>query len=220
MNVDPTTGTVSTGALPSPSAASPGQLGKEEFLELLVAQLSNQDPLNPLDPSGFSSQLAEFSALEQLIALNDNFAARSASDALVALSLNTNLAASLLGTDVLAVGTAAVVDNGTGEVTVDVADAGGTATLKLFDPAGNEIAARDLGGVGGGRQVLSLEQLGVDSGTYRYEVTVTAPDGSPVPVTHYVAGVVDGVQFESGGLMLRIGGVLVPLNHIVEFQAG
>ena len=42
------------------------ELGKDEFLKLLVTQLQNQDPLNPQDDTQFISQLAQFSALEQI----------------------------------------------------------------------------------------------------------------------------------------------------------
>jgi flagellar basal-body rod modification protein FlgD len=43
-----------------------GELGKNEFLNLLVTQLSNQDPLNPMDSTESIAQLAQFSALEQM----------------------------------------------------------------------------------------------------------------------------------------------------------
>lgn len=47
-------------------------LGKQDFLKLLITQLQNQDPLNPSDPTKFSSQLAEFSSLEQMSNINQN----------------------------------------------------------------------------------------------------------------------------------------------------
>ncbi len=42
----------------------------DEFLQLLVAQLKNQDPMNPVDNQQFLTQLATFSSLEQLISIN------------------------------------------------------------------------------------------------------------------------------------------------------
>jgi flagellar basal-body rod modification protein FlgD len=47
-------------------AAKKGDLGKNEFLELMIAQLENQNPLEPQDNGAFISQLAEFSALEEM----------------------------------------------------------------------------------------------------------------------------------------------------------
>ncbi len=47
-------------------------MGKEDFLKLLVAQLQNQDPLNPDNPTEFTAQLAQFSSLEQLFTLNES----------------------------------------------------------------------------------------------------------------------------------------------------
>jgi flagellar basal-body rod modification protein FlgD len=46
------------------------EVSKTEFLKLLVAQLQNQDPLNPMDNQEFVAQLATFSSLEQLISIN------------------------------------------------------------------------------------------------------------------------------------------------------
>lgn len=47
------------------------QMGKTEFLELLVAQLKNQDPLDPVNNDQFVTQLASFSSLEQLMSINE-----------------------------------------------------------------------------------------------------------------------------------------------------
>jgi len=49
------------------------ELGREAFLQLLVLQMQNQDPVNPVDNTEMVSQLAQFSALEQMTNLNDSF---------------------------------------------------------------------------------------------------------------------------------------------------
>ncbi len=51
-----------------------GALGKDEFLNLLVTQLSNQDPMNPMDSTQSIAQLAQFSALEQMQNVGDQIA--------------------------------------------------------------------------------------------------------------------------------------------------
>ena len=53
------------------SLTGSSNLGKDDFLLLLVTQLQNQDPLNPQDPTEFTSQLAQYSSLEQLFTVND-----------------------------------------------------------------------------------------------------------------------------------------------------
>lgn len=52
------------------AASATSQLGENQFLQLLIAQLQNQDPLNPVDNQDFISQLATFSSLEQLTSIN------------------------------------------------------------------------------------------------------------------------------------------------------
>ena len=69
------------------------ELGKEEFLQLLVCQLQNQDPLNPQNDTEFVSQLAQFSSLDQMTNMSTEFAK-------LANMLSSNEAVSLLGKNV------------------------------------------------------------------------------------------------------------------------
>ncbi len=54
---------------------SNGMLGKDSFLKLLITQLRNQDPLNPMEDKEFIAQMAQFSTLEQMQELNKNIQA-------------------------------------------------------------------------------------------------------------------------------------------------
>jgi flagellar basal-body rod modification protein FlgD len=69
-----------TSSTASSSSSSPTSLATEDtFLQLMVAQLKNQDPTNPIDSTQFLSQLAQFSQLEQLIDINGDLQPQSAS---------------------------------------------------------------------------------------------------------------------------------------------
>ena len=214
MNIAP------TGSPPSIQAPG-GDLGRDEFLKLLVTQLRHQDPLSPMDATQFVSQLAQFSTLEQMVQLNAHIELQAQSNALMNLSINTALAASLVGRKVMAAGSlVSVSPQGEGTITVDVAGAGGKATLRLLDASGLEVGVYDMGAVGGGRQTISLADLNLSEGVYSYELTVTGAGDQSVDVTSYVAGVVDGVQFADGGILLRVGSLTIPLRQLAEIEAG
>jgi len=67
----------STSTTSSSSSSGTLQLGTTDFLKLLMTQLTNQNPLDPTDPTEFTSQLATYSSLEQQIAMNDTLTTMS-----------------------------------------------------------------------------------------------------------------------------------------------
>ena len=58
-----------TATASAPKSEKPDLVSQDNFLQLLVAQIKNQDPLNPADGTQFLSQLAQFSSLEQLVGI-------------------------------------------------------------------------------------------------------------------------------------------------------
>ncbi len=95
MNVtDLNNATAASSSPPLPAAQK--TVGKDEFLRLFVTQLKFQDPLNPMDSAGFTTQLAQFSSLEQLTNLNDGMKSLLLSQN----SLQNSLSANLIGKQV------------------------------------------------------------------------------------------------------------------------
>lgn len=216
MAISPTMGS-GTG-LVGTSTIDRSSLGKDDFMMLLVTQLKNQDPLSPLQPHEFASQLAQFTSVEQLAQLTEEMAAQTEASHLSALIGKTSFSAALLGRGVVAEGDQVTVPaSGDAAVTVDIGGVGGRATLRLLDERGREIATHNAGVIRGGRQTIELPE-GIAPGTYRYEVTVEGPGDTLLPVTQYVTGVVDGVFFKNGRIMLRIGAIEVDVDSVSEVE--
>ena len=114
----------------TPPRDATSELGKDDFLLLLVKQLSNQDPMDPMSNEDFISQLAQFGALEQQINLNTSF------EQFLSFQQLTQ-ATSLLGKDVIClIQTDDGLTSATGTVE-QVMSVNGVAILKLSD--GSEV---------------------------------------------------------------------------------
>src|SRR5436190_23670124 len=124
MAIDPTTGTTTAAATTASSSAKKADqvLGKDDFLKLMVAQMKNQDPMNPADDKDNIAQMAQFSSLEQITNL-----ANATQDLANRMSLTQNVG--LLGHTVTYTGTDGTAVSGTVDglnLTTD-----GKATLSL-----------------------------------------------------------------------------------------
>lgn len=191
---------------------------KDEFLKLLVVQLQNQDPLNPMQANEFASQLAQFSSLEQLVNLTGAVNAQSAASQLQVLSSQTSLGASLIGKDVLVQSNRLTVgDDGTATALVDVSGRGGKGVITLVDDSGHTRGAFTTPALVGGRQTLSLS--GLPPGTYTYKLAVTDDSENALTVQQLASGVVTGVSFQNGQPAIEIGDRDVPLSDLIEIHS-
>lgn len=224
MTTDALSGAMASTAPQATSTAEAvgGAMGKDEFLQLLVAQLRNQDPMNPSRPEEFAAQLAQFSSVEQLVNINESMASQAEASQAMAAALNNTSAANLLGKDVLALGDGVQVTGaGDESVTVGVDGTGGVATLTLYDAAGNKVGSREVGAIGGGRQQIELGDAatGLEPGSYTYELTVRDATGESVQVQTFQRAVVDGLRYGPSGAILLAGGMEIPLANVVEITS-
>lgn len=207
--------------------------GQTDFLQMLVAQLENQDPLNPQDSAQFAAQLAQFSTVEQLIGV------RTGVEELVALQNasgpGTGTAnvdpTSLIGREVTVEASQVRLDPSQGPVQVTVRNDREAyfADVVLRDAAGNERARQSLQGVDAfgqrvplprGERVVTLDPaaLGLPTGSYALDFEGRAEDGELVRFISTMDGVVTGATL-AGEPRVRVLGADQPLTSVVEVRA-
>lgn len=210
----------SPASVPAPAVENPGgKMGKNEFLKLFVAQIRHQDPLNPMQGDQLASQLAQFSSVEQLIAMNAQMETQNASNRSVIEALHTTSAMGMLGKTLVADGDAVLLGaDGSGSVTAEIGNTGGAAKLRLFDSEGKEVGSRTLGNVAGGRQTFPLGTAAqsLKAGAYTYTIEVSDGSKTPVPVRTFTIGQIDGVRSSANGPVLTSGKLVFPFGSIVE----
>jgi len=175
-------------------------LGKDDFLNLLVAQLQNQDPLNPMDSTAFTSQLAEFSSLEQLANVNENLENLQ----MYQSSINNAQAVSFIGKNIDALGNSIKLESGENEdIHFELSQDSSSVVINIYDEAGSLVNYIENGPLGKGKQ--SVEWDGTDNagnaltgGIYKFEVMAVDVNGDKVQTATYISDRVKGVTFKNG----------------------
>lgn len=180
-------------------------LGKDAFLQLLVTQLKNQDPLSPQDNGAFVAQLAQFSSLEGITTLNDSVNAISSNFS----SSQALQASSLVGRSVITQTSTTQVDTSksmTGAVAVT--SSVGNVTVKISDADGNVVRTLDMGAQSAGSSSFVWDGK-TDAGTtapagnYTFNATTKTDAGDSVALaTSLPATVVSVTLSQTGGEML------------------
>lgn len=189
-------------------------IGKEDFFEMLIAQLQNQDPLNPLEGTDFTAQLAQFSSLEQLCNMTEQMEMLS----LYQSSMNSALAASLVGKEVTAGGNGVIVDGTSADISYNLESEAGKVTVSIYDEEGRLVDTIEAGseGLQAGDNTITWDCGSIEKGTYTFEVSAISMDGSAISVDTMTSGMATGVTFVDGVPYLMVGGQYVSLGDIVS----
>ncbi|MBX3039503.1 MAG: flagellar biosynthesis protein FlgD [Bdellovibrionaceae bacterium] len=192
------------------------KLDKDAFFRLMLAQMKNQDPTNPLKPHEMSAQLANFSALEQMQNMNTTLTemknGQKPTEQFQALNL--------LGKAVS--GDSARVVRMKGDKFHDFnfnLPKNGDVTLKVRDAAGEIVRTYDLKNLKEGSNKISwngLDERGLPSSAGEYAFIVEAKDaaGQKLHVKTDFEGTITGVNYTPEGPVLLIGNQTVRLSDV------
>lgn len=153
MVISPSSSTSS--ATPVAAAASSVNTdgSQDRFLKLLVAQLSNQDPMNPMDNAQMTSQMAQISTVSSIEKVNQSLAGLAGQLA----SLQTLQAGSLVGRNVMVQGNRLALDNGKAVAAVDLDLPADRVTIDILSAGGQVLDSIELGASNAGRRAFEWD---------------------------------------------------------------
>jgi flagellar basal-body rod modification protein FlgD len=200
------------------SSEKPDAMGQDTFLTLLVTQLQNQDPLNPLEGSEFAAQLAQFSSLEKLNMINDNIKSLH----LYQSSMNNSQTVGFIGKKITASGNSIYLDQDMGkEIKFELESEAKTVFINIYSSDSRIIKTIETDKMHAGIQ--GVEWDGTDNnnnkipeGEYTFEVQAVDLNGGPVQTATFVSGRVSGVQFKDGVANLVVDNQQVPIGKVIE----
>ncbi len=193
------------------------ELGRDDFLRLLVAQLQHQDPLNPMESSEFTAQLAQFSSLEQLFSINDHLE-------VIKETNNEQIPENLLdyiGKEVKSAENNIIVYDGKASGGSYTLAEPGDVTISIFDSEGFEIRTIYKSDQESGEYDFYFDGKNgngypVFDGDYSFTVQAVDNVGSPIVVNSGLSGKVTGVTYQDNIPYLIVGDYLINPQYITE----
>lgn len=202
------------------SGGASDKMGKDDFLKLMMAQVTHQDPLNPMDSQGMMQQLTGMSSLEQLVNINSGLGElRQTQDDV--LRANTF---AYLDKDVSLPGGGVSVNRGAAPGMQFRLEAEAEQVLVSISRAdGVPVRSLEMGAMGPGAHAIAWDAADSDGrpvpdGFYRFSVNARSVDEQSVPVEQYVRGKVSGVRFDNGRPKLTVNGAEVDIRDVVEMS--
>ncbi len=192
-------------AAPPATASDAGPNTQDRFLKLLVTQMKNQDPLNPMDNAQVTSQMAQLSTVSGIDKVNSTLKALSDS-----MSAGQALSATgMIGHGALVPGSSLELSNGKAIAGLDLSQGAESVKVLIKDGANNIVRTLKLGAQKPG--VVPVAWDGLDdagkelpNGAYKLAAETTA-GGKTTPINTLSFGMVAGVAPGSGGTKLDVG---------------
>ena len=202
--VNSATSAAQSSASSTSSAKSSADI-QNQFLTMLVAQLQNQDPLNPLDNTEITNQLAQMSTVSGIEQLNTTLSSLVDSVG-TAQALQ---ASSLIGKAVLVPGSSLALSSSKAYGGATLASAADQVTVSILDSSGNEVQTLSLGAQDAGDVVFSWDgktSSGTTAADGNYTFKVSATRGTnKVTATALQFGTVSALVKTSDGYKLDLG---------------
>jgi len=187
-------------------------LGKDDFFKMLLAQIQNQDPLNPMEGTDFATQLAQFSSLERLGDINAQLETLN----LYQASVNNAQSLNLIGREVVAIGDVIKVEGESTDLTYSLSEDAKEVSIKIYDEAGDLVNTLEFGNQKEGRNSVTWDCNGVSEGKYTFDVSAVDDNGEEVNVDTMITGVVTGVAFKNGSSYLSINGEDIAFGNVIS----
>ncbi len=175
---------------------------QDRFLKLLVAQLNNQDPMNPMDNAQMTSQIAQINTVTGIQQVNDTL--KSMADQFAVLQVLQGSA--MVGRHVLIEGSTLAVQDGKAGAAIDLATSSDTTKVEVVSPGGQIIDTINLGALAAGRHSFEWDAtayMGTGAPTFRVLATSA---GQPVTATNLVRDKVVSVGSENGAMLVQLQG--------------
>jgi len=217
---DPTS--AATTSSTSSTSSSNTTVSKNDFLKLLIAQMQNQDPLNPMDGTQYVAELAQFSSLEQLQNMNDNLNTSISANYTLTQSINNTLASNLIGKDVRVTASSLTYS---GQSSVDfgynLPSNASDVTLTITNSSGAVVRTMTGLSTAAGDNKLSWDFTDdsgskLPEGTYNFAVSATDASGTSLTATLFKEGAIDAVNYTNSGTTFTIDGSDYNLSDVLE----
>jgi flagellar basal-body rod modification protein FlgD len=188
-------------------------MGKDDFLKMMIAQLKHQDPLNPMDGTAFTAQLAQFSSLEQLQNLNTQMTSFTQQQQ----ALGNSQAVNFIGKQVLAKGNTVSVDGNPVTLGYDLAGDAVSGQVQVYDANGQLVNTLSFKNQKQGQNSVTWNP-GSAKGTYSFAVSALDRSGKSISASTMTEGTVTGVNFHDSATYLNVGGQEIGFSDIVSVK--